>query len=350
MLRLDDEWVWDSWVADDGERYHLFFLQAPSALQDPGLRHAQARIGHAVSADLVEWQVLPDALTRSDTGWDDVALWTGSTVRGDDGVWRLFYTALSTRGHGLRDQRIGIAESDDLLEWRRVGDAPALEPDARRYKTLDEDPTASETWRDPFVLRLDDGWHMLLTARALDRPRNADGVLGHATSPDQVHWTVQDPIGDPAGFGQLEVPQVRRVDGTWVLVFTCHPQEQTPEQIARFGPHSTWSLTAPSALGPWDLQRARPFTDEPALFAAPLVQRRDGSWVLLGFRNLESEGGLALEILDPIPVRLAGDRLLSSAPLVDGALPPDPACRLGDRPPSPLSGRTSRRPRRSSAR
>ena len=32
MLRLDDLWVWDSWVADDGDLYHLFFLQAPRSL------------------------------------------------------------------------------------------------------------------------------------------------------------------------------------------------------------------------------------------------------------------------------------------------------------------------------
>jgi beta-fructofuranosidase len=307
VLRLDDEWVWDSWIADDGASYHLFHLKAPAALLDPDLRHEHARIGHAVSQDLLDWTVLPDALHRSDSGWDDLALWTGSTVRGDDGMWRLFYTALSTRGHRLRDQRIGIAESADLVHWRRVGDAPVLEPDASRYRTLDEDPRASETWRDPFVLRMADGWHMLLTARARDRPRRADGVLGHATSPDQRSWTVRDPLGSPAGFGQLEVPQVHRVDGTWVLVFTCSPEEQTPEQVDRFGPHSTWSLTAPGPLGPWELERARPFTDDPALFAAPLVQRRDGSWAMLGFRNLE--GPHAFEIVDPIPVRLVDGHL-----------------------------------------
>jgi beta-fructofuranosidase len=26
--------------------------------------------------------------------WDDLALWTGSVARGDDGVWRLFYGEL----------------------------------------------------------------------------------------------------------------------------------------------------------------------------------------------------------------------------------------------------------------
>jgi beta-fructofuranosidase len=309
VLKLDDEWIWDSWIADAGNAYHLFFLKAPRSLGDSGLRHEHARIGHAVSEDLVEWTVLPDALTRSDTGWDDLALWTGSTVQGDDGVWRLFYTAISTRAHRLRDQRIGVAESTGLVTWHRAGDVPAVEPDASRYKTLEEDPLASETWRDPFVFRLDDGWHMLITARLLGRPRNADGVLAHATSPDQRHWTVQDPISGTAGFGQLEVPQVRQVDGTWVLVFTCHPQEQTPEQVARFGPHSTWSVTAPGPLGPWDIDRAEPFSDEPALFAAPLVRRRDGSWALIGFRNLEAAGVLSFEITDPIPVRLADDHL-----------------------------------------
>ena len=62
MRRLHDVWVWDSWIADDGDRYHLFFLRAPRALGDPGLRHTAATIGHATSRDLVDWEVHDDAL------------------------------------------------------------------------------------------------------------------------------------------------------------------------------------------------------------------------------------------------------------------------------------------------
>ena len=29
MLRVDSHYLWDSWMADDGELYHLFFLMAP---------------------------------------------------------------------------------------------------------------------------------------------------------------------------------------------------------------------------------------------------------------------------------------------------------------------------------
>lgn len=84
MLRLADYWVWDSWVADDGEQYHLYFLQAPRSLGDPGLRHVHATVGHATSRDLVDWSCLGQCLGPADTGFDDLAIWTGSAVRADN--------------------------------------------------------------------------------------------------------------------------------------------------------------------------------------------------------------------------------------------------------------------------
>jgi beta-fructofuranosidase len=166
--------------------------------------------------ELVHWKVRGDALLPAAEGWDDLALWTGSVVRGDDGIWRLYYTALSTTpGYGVRDQRIGMAESDDLFTWRRVGDEPLVVPDPRWYQTLDDDALASETWRDPFVFKDPggDGWHMLITARVKDAPRLRDGVLAHSRSADMLSWDLQPPVTDPAGFGELEVPQVRIVTG-----------------------------------------------------------------------------------------------------------------------------------------
>lgn len=64
MFGLPDSWVWDFWFADDGERYHLFFLHAPKALVDPEARHYRASIGHAVSTDLTSWTRVADALGR----------------------------------------------------------------------------------------------------------------------------------------------------------------------------------------------------------------------------------------------------------------------------------------------
>jgi beta-fructofuranosidase len=316
VLRLPDDWIWDSWIADDGELYHLYFLKAPRALADPGLRHARAVIGHATSRDLRDWTPQPDALAPREGGWDDLALWTGSVARGDDGVWRMYYTAINTGGNELKDQRIGVVESDDLFTWRRVTDTPVVFPDPARYTTLDaaSPEPVSETWRDPFVFRDPDGdgWRMLITARALGAGRNDDGVLAEARSGDMLSWELGPPVCAPgAGFGQLEVAQVRMVDDRAVLVFTCHPQEQTAERRARCGDFSTWSVVGDSPTGPWDVANAVPFTAEPTLFAAPLVQLRDGGWALVGFRNREPEGVHSFDIVDPIPVHVAGDGLVA---------------------------------------
>jgi len=308
MLSLEDFWIWDSWIADDGDTFHLFFLQAPRSLIDPGHRHTSAQIGHATSADLMTWQYQGVALGPGHRGlWDDLALWTGSTVLGDDGVWRMFYTAISGRGRGIRDQRIGLVESDDLMSWRRVGDRPVVEADPRWYQTNggSDDPAASETWRDPFVFRdpAGEGWHMLITARQPGAPRLADGVIGHARSADLVHWEVGPPLSEPAGFGQLEVIQARLVHGRPTLIFTCGIEEQSPGR-QRAGGYCTWSVPGESLTGPWDIERARPFIAEPDLFAAPLVRDRSGGWALLGFVNLEPKGINSFEIIDPIPVTL----------------------------------------------
>lgn len=317
MLSDPENWIWDSWIVDDGETYHLFYLKAPRSLGDPGRRHLAATIGHATSADLIEWTVHPTALTPAERGFDDQALWTGSVVRGDDGRWLMFYTAVNSQGHGVKDQRIGVVASDDLFTWHRITDTPVVSPDPRWYKTLDGGPGPSETWRDPLVLRDPggDGWHMVICARAVGAARNDDGVLAHARSADLRTWELGPPLCAPgAGFGQLEVAQVSIVDGSPMMVFTCHPQEQTVERIeAAGGQFCTWSVLGEaggSVLGPWDIRSAEPFRAEPDLFAAPFLRSRSGEWVFVGFRNTEPQGVPAFELLDPIAVRRDGGALV----------------------------------------
>ena len=85
MIDDPQRWIWDSWYVHDGDDYHAFFLAAPRSLGDPDLRHWSAVAAHAVSADLLEWRHLPDALAPGEAGrFDDQAIWTGSVVRDGD--------------------------------------------------------------------------------------------------------------------------------------------------------------------------------------------------------------------------------------------------------------------------
>jgi beta-fructofuranosidase len=309
VLRLADHWIWDSWVAHDGEHHHLFFLRASRALHDPDRRHLRATIGHARSTDLRTWELLPDALVPADSpAWDDQATWTGSVVRGPDGLWRMFYTGVSRAERGLV-QRVGVATSTDLTAWHRVGDGRLLEADPRWYEQLDREAWIDEAWRDPYVVAdpAGDGWHMLLTARVREGDAQGRGVIGHATSPDLERWRVQPPLTAPAGFGQLEVPQVAVVDDLPVLVFSCWPDRMSAERRAQEPAGGVWAVPGETLLGPWDLAEARPF-DHPSLYAARLVEESPGAWVLLGFRDTE-DGMFVGELTDPLPVVRDGDTL-----------------------------------------
>ena len=311
MLRLASSWVWDFWLADDGDLYHLYFLKASRALLDPDRRHWRASVGHATSRDLTNWVEREDALVPSDEGaFDDVATWTGSVVRDAQGTWRMFYTGVDRQGRGLI-QRIGQATSDDLSIWHKVGAAGVVAPDHENYESLSDGAWPDEAWRDPWVFAdpSGHGWHMLVTARARSGASHDRGIVGHAWSADLGDWKVLPPLSHPgAGFGQLEVLQLVQIERNYVLLFSCMTPELSAERRARGETGGIWAVNVDDPLGPYDVAGAYRIADE-SLYVGRAVQARDGAWVLLAFENVGSDGAFVGQITDPIPLRWDGDRL-----------------------------------------
>lgn len=310
MLRLPDSWVWDAWYVKDEDTYHVFFLYASRALHDKELRHRNASVGHAVSTDLRTWERVEDALVRGADGeFDDLATWTGSVVRGDDGRWYMFYTGTTEGPAGELIQRVGLAISDDLHLWHKHDANPVASPDPQLYEPAsDGPPELAVHWRDPWVMRDPEGrgWHMLITAGSgpgawLDR-----GVIGHATSDDLLTWTVQPPLSEPgAGFSALEVPQVEIVDGRPVLVVNASSFFLDDDRRER-GPGGIWAIPAASPLGPFDVAGAYLLSDE-RLYVGKLLQDPQGEWVLIAFVN--TDDGSFGALTDPIAVHWEGDQL-----------------------------------------
>lgn len=303
----DTHWVWDFWVADDGETFHLYYLHAPKALGDPELRHRNARIGHATSPDLTHWTDHGEVLAPGPEGsFDETATWTGSVVRGDDGVWRMFYTGASFLGpdDSANVESIGMAVSDDLYTWSKR-EGFVLRADPAHYEKLGDTAWPEEAWRDPWVFRDGQGagWHMLITARGKDATPTSGGVIGHAWSSDLETWVVKPPLGEPsADFAHLEVLQVAEVDGRRVLVF-CGPRNTDAAQ----GTTSTsgvWVVLVADGLDAVRVDDAHLIEPSP-LYAGRIVHDRTGRAVLLAFVGAPGADHELGGITDPIPVRLA---------------------------------------------
>jgi beta-fructofuranosidase len=311
VFALSDKWVWDFWFAEDGDEHHLFYLQAPKALGDPELRHSHATVGHAVSADYENWEVLPDALSPGANGsWDDLAIWTGSTLS-LDGRWYMLYTGVNRREREFV-QRIGLAVSDDLVRWEKHGFNPVLEADGRWYGLYGQHGTRDQAWRDPWAFwrEEDQHFHALITARSATGPAQWSGVLGHARSRDLIQWEVLPPLSKPGEFAQVEVPQLVELDDQQVILFSCRAEDQSTERRHRLGDSArtgTFCFIAPGFGGAY-----RP-SEEPvaidaadALYSGKLIQLRHGEYGFMAFRE-RGVRGFTGELTDLIPVRVGAN-------------------------------------------
>jgi len=308
-LVLPDRWIWDFWLVAAGDLVHVFYLQAPRSLGDANLRHANSSIGHAVSADLVHWQPVADALHPSPaTAFDDFATWTGSVLRHDE-RWHLLYTAASHAEDGLV-QRIGHAVSDDLMAWHRDR-GPVLEAAPRWYAQLDRADWPDLAWRDPWLLAdpAGGGFHAYLTARAAGGgDRLGRGVVARATSRDLVQWAAQPPVTAPMGFGQMEVPQVLEAGGRWYLLFSTDTGTQGEMRRAARTGTGTYYLIGDGPEGPFPartLQRLE--ADETGTTYAGKLFAWQGHLCFFAWHATAADGRFVGGIGDPVPVTVRAD-------------------------------------------
>ncbi len=313
VIALDTKWIWDSWYAHDGTRWHGFFLQADKALQDPDLRHFNVTQGHAVSDDLTDWTHIGTSFVPAPApAWDDFTTWTGSVVQDDAGLWHLFYTGTTQAEQGLY-QRIGHATSTDLHNWHRVSSGLCLDLTGPVADLYEKDHMIGHwhdrAMRDPWVMRDPEGpgWLMYFTARApgIAEP-NAGGAIGFATSPDLETWTLQPPVFI-GGYGQLEVPQVFQAGSHWYCLFctSAHQwSEATRAATSETPVTGTHYLIGDSPRGPWRIPPG-PFLDgaDPCRrYAARIVDTAQGLRIL-GFADggKDKFGGY---VMDPEPVTI----------------------------------------------
>jgi beta-fructofuranosidase len=312
-LHFDDKWLWDFWFAQDGADYHMFYLQADRALLNPDLRHWNVSIGHAVSQDLRQWTILPDALRPSERSgdFDDNTTWTGSIIH-HDGCWYLFYTGSMRADKGLV-QRIGMATSNDLIHWEKAAHNPLIVADPQWYELLDLNLWHDQAWRDPHVVRdpQNGEFHAFITARVNYGAKDGRGVIAHAVSRDLLQWQVQPPVTTPGDFGQMEVPQLLHIGSLYYLLFSTGGGHHSAARQQRGAAPVTGThyLVSEKPYGPF-----RYLTDEffvgdarGSLYSGKMIQGPDAQWYFMGFLNDGEDGQFIGDISDPLPVEVLED-------------------------------------------
>lgn len=279
--------AWDFWLLSHEGVNHVYHLRAPRRGW-AGLRHLGAQVGHATSVGLSGWQDRGPVLGPGPRGtWDDGCIWTGSTVL-VDGLFYLYYTGLPR--FSLR-QRVGLAVSSDGHDFSRVGSAPVLEADPRWYAT----GAFHQDWRDPYVLRREDRFQALLTARVRQGGRYG-GCVALATSLEGTRWQVHPPVLSPGWYTWMECPQVTVHEGRFYLTFVAEAAWCGGGAARRTGLHG---FVSSHFHGPWEPLNgdgwvrgqdegtygtrvvAHPTTPS-GLVAIPWISRRPGSRAFVG--------------------------------------------------------------------
>lgn len=227
--------------------YHLFHLVLPN----------HDFIAHAVSTDGINWRRIRNALFIGDPGsFDDLMLWTMhvSPDPNREGGWRMFYTGLTRRDQG-KIQRLGLALSDDLYEWRKYPvnweDArgprdPALVQAARKASArseadgvhaeideascfpLEPDPEYYEasldegrhwvSFRDPYFFHDGETGRLIAAGRVNDGPIVRRGCVAAFEETAPYCFSARPPLHHPMLYDDVEVPNLIEIEGQNYLI------------------------------------------------------------------------------------------------------------------------------------
>ncbi|MEN8007837.1 MAG: FlgD immunoglobulin-like domain containing protein [Candidatus Krumholzibacteriota bacterium] len=187
--------TWDFSLVRDQGVYHIFY----TAVFESNSHASNAdSLRHATSTDLKLWTLEEPVLAVGQGPWDSGALWAPDVFRDEaNNRWAMAYTGCDNQ----LNQRTCMAFSDDLFTWTKSAANPVVVPDTNQYVW---DPNGSwSDFRDPFIYRQDNQWHMLVTAKKWLGVNT--GVLFHGTSTDLENWQDVGYLFDNDGFDKWRV-------------------------------------------------------------------------------------------------------------------------------------------------
>ncbi|MDO8563598.1 MAG: glycoside hydrolase family 68 protein [Nanoarchaeota archaeon] len=310
--------MWDSWFIKERNTYHSFYLQC-TRTENPEERHDNhVSIGHAFSDDLINWKETETALEPGEKGeWDDLALWTGSVIKKDNRHY-MFYTGRQNKKGENQIQKIGMAFSDDLINWTKFAENPVLKADLRYYDMnnnlngLGKKPI----WRDPYVFKDSrlGKYFMTISARVRGARREYNACIALAESEDLIEWKIHKPILSPGIYDEMETSQMVYCEGHYYLFFGVGcPENYSPDLANKIGVHTGLHCYYSKNLkGPYKPVNGNGIVLDNALdiYDIRLIAKSGNSFSALGWLNNNPSSGNFLGVMSsPFDIYIKGDRV-----------------------------------------
>ena len=187
--------------------YHLFHLIIPN----------HDYIAHAVSKDCISWKRVNNALFVGEPGeWDDDMLWTMHVIETKD-KFEMYYTGLQRRDRGVIS-RIGLAESNNLVDWKknRKNIFP-IAPKGIYYEAPNANPRKWLSFRDPFRFEYNGEVYLLVCARSITGPVSRRGCVGIVKITNDI-FELMPPLLYPMMYDDIECPCVFELNGRFYLL------------------------------------------------------------------------------------------------------------------------------------
>jgi len=141
-------------------------------------------------------------------------------------------------GRGSKVSGLGLAVSDDLMAWRKVGDGPVVLLGKPFPGEWEGKPLQWVGLADPYLYPEPvDGWYYLvLNSQVVGEPISTSGCLTTMRSHDLQTWEPHSVLAFPRLFERLETPQLWRHGNRWYLYFGGAHDHGVPERFLAEAP------------------------------------------------------------------------------------------------------------------
>ena len=309
IYRPLNKYLWDTWFIKQQNTYHAFYLQCTNNIQDPEERHNLSSIGHATSNDLIKWHEQPTALLPTNNAWDDLCLWTGSTIKHND-LYYMFYTGRSKQT-GLT-QKIGFATSKNLNSWTKYH-KPILEAQNELFSITN---TSNEigsppAWRDPFVFKNNNKFYLILSAR-IKTGTIYNACLAIFESNNLIEWKKPKVLLDLGLFDEMETPQIIKQDDYYYLLFSCKKEKCHPS-IQKKAHSALYCFRSKNIYGPYEKTTSTGaiINYKSAMYNVRLLQKKENLYWAIGFLQNDKNNRFIGGISQPFRVRLPVEQIIN---------------------------------------